>query len=137
LYTQRNKVLRVHCARIMLPSSLFFLTSMYIHIYMYIYNGNSDRRFSLSLSHVNLDLHTQSFNKMNVYMYTVYNITFRSTSLDTFSSPICWTTREKWIIKKGEWSQYIKTNDLLDVSFLFSNYCIKMWSIQVASYLNF
>ncbi len=82
-----KKVLHVHCARPMRPSSLFFLTNMYIHIC--IYNESSDRRFSLSLSHVNLDLPTQSLNKMNVYMCTVYNITFRPTSLDTLSSPLC------------------------------------------------
>jgi len=33
-------------------------------------------------------------------MNTVYNIAFRSTSLDTLSSLLCWTTREKWIKRK-------------------------------------
>ncbi len=84
--------------------------------YIYIYNRNSDRRFSLSLSHVNLYVATQSFNKMNVYMFTIYNITFRSTSFDTLSSPICWTTNRK---RKKKRSQHIKANDPLDVSFLF------------------
>lgn len=90
--------------------------------YIYIYNRNSDRRFSLSLSHVNLDLATQSFNKNECIICSpsiILHLGQRHLIYVVITYMLNNERKTNKTRRKEKRSQHIKANDPLDVSFLF------------------